>query len=137
MDLAGAGKQPQKFGRSYMLRASELPQPEQDRHFLRMFGQSSREIANDGSREGSIPQTLMLMNGEFKELLMNSDSRLMKVARAPGSTTGSLQEIYLSFFSRLPTADEKALLQRELRKGLTLEELAWTLFNTPEFLFVQ
>ena len=136
-DLAGSGQTPQNFGRSYVLRASELPQPEADTHFLRMFGQSSRDIANDGSREGTIPQTLMLMNGKFKELLMNADSRLMKAVHAPGSTTGSLHEIYLNFFSRLPTAEEKALLQRELRKGLTLEELAWILYNTPEFLFVQ
>ena len=136
-DLAGSGVMPQKFGRSYVLRASELPQPEADTHFLRMFGQSSRDIADDSSREGSIPQTLMLMNGKFKELLMNSDSRLMKAVRAPASTVGSLHEIYLNFFSRLPTAEEKALLLREFRKGLTLEELAWTLFNTPEFLFVQ
>ncbi len=136
-DLAGSGKPPLKFGRSYVLRASELPQPEEDTHFLRMFGQSSREIANDGSREGSIPQTLMLMNGEFKELLMSSDSRLMKAVRTPAANRTSLQEIYLSFFGRLPTAEEKALLQREFKKGLTLEDLAWTLFNTPEFLFVQ
>ena len=136
-DLAGSGKPPHKFGRSYVLRASELPQPEADTHFLRMFGQSSREIANDGSREGSIPQTLMLMNGEFKELLMSSDSRLMKAVRTPVANRTSLQEIYLSFFGRLPTTREKALLQREFKKGLTLEELAWTLFNTPEFLFVQ
>ena len=136
-DLAGSGKPPHKFGRFYVLRASELPQPEADTHFLRMFGQSSREIANDGSREGSIPQTLMLMNGEFKELLMSSDSRLMKAVRTPAANRTSLQEIYLSFFGRLPTAREKALLQREFKKGLTLEELAWTLFNTPEFLFVQ
>ena len=136
-DLAGSGMMPQNFGRSYVLRASELPQPEADTHFLRMFGQSSRDIANDGSREGSIPQTLMLMNGKFRELLMDSDSRLMKAVRAPASTGGSLDEIYLNFFSRLPTAEEKALLQREFRKGLSLDELAWTLFNTPEFLFVQ
>ena len=68
---------------------------------------------------------------------MDSDSRLMKAVRAPESTVGSLHEIYLNFFSRLPTEEEKALLQREFRKGLSLEELAWTLFNTPEFLFVQ
>ena len=136
-DLAGSGVMPQKFGRSYVLRASELPQPEADTHFLRMFGQSSRDIANDGSREGSIPQTLMLMNGKFRELLMDSDSRLMKAVRAPSSTVGSLDEIYLNFFSRLPVAEEKAILQREFRKGLSLEDLAWTLFNTPEFLFVQ
>lgn len=137
MDLAGSGNMPPKFGRSYVLRASELPQPERDGHFLRMFGQSSREIADDGSREGSIPQTLMLMNGEFKELLMDPESRLMKVVSSENSTGESLEEIYLSFFSRLPTAEEKKLLQTEIKKGLSLGELAWTLFNTPEFLFVQ
>ena len=79
----------------------------------------------------------MLMNGEFRELLMSSDSRLIKAVRTPVANRTSLQEIYLSFFGRLPTTREKALLQREFKKGLTLEELAWTLFNTPEFLFVQ
>jgi hypothetical protein len=137
MDLAGSGNQPQKFGRSYMLRASELPQPEQDRHFLRMFGQSSREIANDGSREGSIPQTLMLMNGEFKKLLTAPQSQLMRAVRATDSHLRSLEEVYLSFYSRLPTVEEQKLLQAKLKQGLTIQDLAWTLFNTPEFLFVQ
>lgn len=136
-DLAGSGRMPHQFGRSYLLRASELPQPERDAHFLRMFGQSSREIADDGSREGSIPQTLMLMNGEFKELLMDPEGQLMEAVHAMDSTEGSLEKLYLCFFSRLPTVDEKKLLQAEIKRNLTFEELAWTLFNTPEFLFVQ
>ncbi|MBK8092506.1 MAG: DUF1553 domain-containing protein [Verrucomicrobiaceae bacterium] len=39
-----------------LARASELPQPEKDQHFLRMFGQSDRQIADSSSDEGSIPK---------------------------------------------------------------------------------
>ena len=68
---------------------------------------------------------------------MDPESRLMKAVSSRNSTGESLEEIYLSFFSRLPTSEEKKLLQNEIKKGLSLGELAWTLFNTPEFLFVQ
>jgi hypothetical protein len=39
-----------------------------------MFGQSDRQIADSNTEEGSIPQVLMLMNGEAQEVLQNPRS---------------------------------------------------------------
>jgi hypothetical protein len=63
-----------------LARASELPQPEKDQHFLRMFGQSDRQIADSSSDEGSIPQVLMLMNGEAQKVIGQSDSLVIQTA---------------------------------------------------------
>ena len=52
------GKRPVKMNDEFLLRASELSQPAPDNHFLRMFGQSSRDLVNDSSVEGSIPQSV-------------------------------------------------------------------------------
>ena len=64
------GKRPVKMNDEFLLRASELSQPAPDNHFLRMFGQSSRDLVNDSSVEGSIPQSLMLMNGVCRTYYM-------------------------------------------------------------------
>lgn len=137
MDLVGGSPMPRKFGRGYVLRASELPQPERDTHFLRMFGQSSREIADDGSLEGNIPQTLMLMNGGFQELLTDQDSLLMQGSAQRSGISDTIEALYQSFFSRPPSPDESQLIMTAMKKGTSLQDLTWTLFNTPEFLFVQ
>lgn len=136
-DLVNPDRKPESFGRSYFLRASELDQPQRDNHFLRMFGQSSRDIANDGSLEGSIPQTLMLMNGDFQEILISPDSPVMKDAASSRNKPAAVRSLYRSFFSRDPSDEEMSLIKQAMARGTTVEELAWTLFNTPEFLFIQ
>ena len=136
-DLVDGSSMPQKFGRAYVLRASELPQPERDTHFLRMFGQSSRDIADDGSVEGNIPQTLMLMNGEFQELHTSRDSLLMRGNGKFKGQNSTVEKLYQSFFSRSPSTDELQMIKDAMKKGVNQQDLAWTLFNTPEFLFIQ
>lgn len=127
----------EKFDRSQLLRASELEQPTRDAHFLRMFGQSSRDLADDGSREGSIPQILMLMNGKFQALLTAKDGRLMQTLKRNARRHDPVETLYQTFYSRSPTAAERATVKAALDKGTSLETLVWVLFNTPEFLFVQ
>lgn len=120
-----------------LARASELPQPEKDEHFLRMFGQSDRQIADSGSDEGSIPQVMMLMNGEAQEVIGSDRSIAVQTAARQGSVDGAVESLYLSFFSRKPRADELAVARENLNAGLTLKDLTWVLFNTREFIFVE
>lgn len=136
-DLVNSDRSPEKFGRSHFLRASELEQPQRDNHFLRMFGQSSRDIADDGSLEGSIPQTLMLMNGRFQEILTSPESTVLRDASLAKNKGDAVRSLYRSFFSRDPSREEAEVIEQAMDEGTTIEELAWTLFNTPEFLFVQ
>ncbi len=120
-----------------LARASELPQPEKDQHFLRMFGQSDRQIADSHSDEGSIPQVLMLMNGEAQEVIGASDSLVLATASAQETPEEQVTSLYLSFFSRQPKPDELAKATAALADGLTLSDLTWVLFNSREFVFVE
>ena len=120
-----------------LARASELNQPERDQHFLRMFGQSDRQIADSSSEEGSIPQVLMLMNGEAQKVIGQDDSLVVKTAAAQSSVEQQVESLYLSFFSRKPKPEELADATAALGNGLTLRDLSWVLFNTREFVFVE
>jgi len=120
-----------------LARASELPQPERDQHFLRMFGQSDRQIADSQSTEGSIPQVLMLMNGEAQEVIGESESLVVKAAAALATPEEQVTSLYLSFLSRRPQPDELATAVEGLKSGLTMRDLTWVLFNTREFVFVE
>jgi len=120
-----------------LARASELPQPEKDQHFLRMFGQSDRQIADSQSDEGSIPQVLMLMNGEAQEVIGQPGSLVIKTAAAMTTPEAQVESLYLSFFSRKPSQEELANAAGGLRDGLSLNDLTWVLFNTREFVFVE
>ncbi len=131
------GKRPVKMNDEFLLRASELSQPAPDNHFLRMFGQSSRDLVNDSSVEGSIPQSLMLMNGGVQNLLYNRDARLSKMLRRSGDFKSAVQFLFLSFFCRPPTPDEMNTIEQAITDGMKKEDLTWALFNSTEFLFVQ
>ena len=120
-----------------LARASELPQPEKDQHFLRMFGQSDRQIADSESEEGSIPQVLMLMNGEAQRVIGQNDSLVVKTASTQKTPEQQVESLYLSFFSRKPKADELANSVAALGNGLTMRDLTWVLFNAREFVFVE
>ena len=131
------GKRPIKMNDEFLLRASELSQPAPDNHFLRMFGQSSRDLVNDSSVEGSIPQSLMLMNGGVQNLLYHRDARISKMLKRSGDFKSAVQFLFLSFFCRPPTPEEMNAIQQALAQGMKKEDLSWALFNSTEFLFVQ
>lgn len=120
-----------------LARASELRQPERDGHFLRMFGQSDRQIADSNSEEGSVPQVLMLMNGEAQEVLRDPRSLVLATALEQKSVEERVESLYLSFLSRRPTAEEAAAAKEAFTAGLAPADLTWVLFNSREFVFVQ
>lgn len=128
---------PEMFGSLVLARASELPQPERESHFLRMFGQSDRQIADSNSDEGSIPQVLMLMNGAAQKVLRDPGSVAMSTALAQEKTEARVQALYVSFLGRNPKPEEMTDATAALANGLSPEDLAWVLFNTREFVFVQ
>ena len=68
------GRKTKLRGDDSWLRASELPQPMPPTHFLQVAGQSARAIADDGSTEGGITESLAMMNGEVTKSLMSKVS---------------------------------------------------------------
>ncbi|HBJ84490.1 MAG TPA: hypothetical protein DDZ88_11590 [Verrucomicrobiales bacterium] len=120
-----------------LARASELRQPEREDHFLRMFGQSARLICDSNNVEGSIPQVLMLLNGQAQAVVRNQTSLVHATAAQQATPETKVDSLYLSFFSRHPTDHEMSKFKDALAAGLTLADLTWVLFNSREFIFVQ
>lgn len=123
-----------------MVRASEMEQPARPGHFLRDFGQSDREITNNGYDDSSIPQILALMNGPVFQRIMRRDSVLLDKVKQANSGVDKLKTIWLSILTRPPSPTETSLAQSELSgisKDEAYQDIVWALLNTREFLFVQ
>ena len=119
-----------------LARASELPQPAPETHFLRLWGQGDRLLADSATNDGSVPQVLQMMNGSVAKLVDDARAEAIIAATAAKTPEGQISSLYLSFLSRRPTAAELATAKAALADGLTPGDLAWVLANTREFLFV-
>ena len=119
------------------MRASELPQPMEPTHFLRIAGQSARDVADDGSTEGGITESLAMMNGEFTDSLVSETSLLMKTARQQETHKAKVTFLYETLLSRKPTNRELQQCLTALQNDLQLPDLLWALLNSREFIFIQ
>ena len=131
------GDPPPHFLGLTLARASELAQPTREAHFLRMFGQSDRQIADDGTTEGGVPQVLMMMNGNVQKVIASRESLVLKHAAGQGTPKEQVKSLYFSFLGRAPTAQESKITCDALKSGMSLGQLTWVLFNSREFIFVQ
>ena len=125
--------------RMILARASELPQPAPQGHFLRDFGQSSRNFLVDAATlEGSVPQVMELMNGAATQILANRNSLIFQKMKAEKDPLKRADIVFLSILSRKMTPKEQAMIVQELKRGdAALTDLIWALLNTPEFLFIK
>ncbi|MEO6784580.1 MAG: DUF1549 domain-containing protein [Chthoniobacteraceae bacterium] len=131
------GGKPQQRDGMILARASELPQPAPETHFLRLFGQSDRLIADTNTTDGSVPQALMLMNGGAGKLISDTNCAAVSAAGNAKSAEEKVDSLYLSFLARKPTAEERPVATQALTTGLGISDVAWALANTREFLFIQ
>ena len=130
------GGKPQFRAGLVLARSSELPQPAPENHFLRLFGQSDRLVADTNTTDGSVPQMLQLMNGPVQDIVTGGSAALAAAVKAatPAEKTAAL---YLSFLGRQPTAAESDKSVAALNNGLAIADIAWVLLNSREFLFIQ
>lgn len=120
-------------------RASELPSPADPNHFLQKFGQSDRISIDGATNEGSLTQTLQMLNGTTQTIVANpKDTVLRKILKAPGSNEAKGALLFQSILTRQPTAQERALCAQELneRKVKGFTNIVSALVCTPEFLFI-
>ena len=120
-------------------RASELPSPALPNHFLQKFGQSDRISIDGATREGSLTQTLQLLNGATQTIVVTpEDTVIRKILQGPGSNADKGALLFQSVLTRQPTASERALCARELdeREGKGFANIVSALVCTPEFLFI-
>lgn len=114
---------------SDFLDAFSRPDPNQDPPCERMV-------------EATVVQALHLMNANKLQEKLSSDSgRAARLAAAMELTPENLiDEIYLSIYSRPPTAEEKMTILPEFSvadrsRRQVVEDLMWSLINTPEFIY--
>ena len=138
---AGQGKRQQKhlYKGVLLARASELPSPVPASHFLRMFGQSDRELISASSTMGSVPQVLFMFNGPISHMLLESNSTIYNIVIKKKSVNDGVRAIFLTILNREPDTQELALATKQVAEqgAAGYGNVIWSLVNTREFLFIQ
>jgi tetratricopeptide (TPR) repeat protein len=132
-------QRPYKYQGLLLARASELPSPVPANHFLRIFGQSDRELISASSTAGSVPQVLFMFNGPVSHMLLEKDSTIYKNIVKQSSVTDGIKAVFLTILNRDPTPIELARAMKEVRDDgpVGYGNVVWSLVNTREFMFIQ
>lgn len=122
-----------------LVRASELPQPLPEGHFLRQFGQSDRQSISDSHTDGTVPQLLTMFNGPVTHMMLEQGSVIYNEVASVSSVEAQINRVFLCLLNRHPTAAERAVAQKEIKSAgaAGIGNVVWALLNTREFLFVQ
>jgi hypothetical protein len=111
--------------------------------WLQQFAVAFGTDENDESTtfNGTIPQTLMMMNGELIQKATSGDAGtfLREVADSDMKDNQKIATLYLAALARKPTREEVTFANQmwAVRKGDTLEALKdifWVLLNSNEFI---
>lgn len=124
-----------------LARASELPMPAPGDHFLRRFGASDREVIEGGSREGTVPQVLALVNGEVQNLLVeNAKAEIFRHLAAAPDDEARVRVLFLATLAREPDSAEIDLMLLHVAEAgpdRAWRNLLASLLCTHEFLFLR
>jgi hypothetical protein len=137
---AGVKGKKSSFGKgTQFLRASELPSPAPNGHFLADFGQSRRESPIGGNTEPSVTQALSMLNGRLTALTQNTQTPLALGVKAQGTLEGKITALWLSTLGREPRQSEVELAKQEIQaqQSKAFSNLAWALLNSREFIYIQ
>jgi hypothetical protein len=124
-------------------RSIELADGSITSQFLEMFGRPSRDTGLESERNNQITdaQSLHLLNSTHIQKKIESSTRLNRlITNARGNRTTLVNTVYLAIMSRFPTSDELAEVEKYFQtSGLNtrqaVNDLAWALVNTKEFLY--
>ncbi|MBI2949622.1 MAG: DUF1549 domain-containing protein [Verrucomicrobia bacterium] len=124
-------------------RAIQVWDSDVSHYFLKLFGRPVRKTACECERnaEASIAQVLHLLNSPQVHAKLTHEQG--SVARLTGLNpdNGKLtEELYLTFYSRFPTAKERRSAEKYLTESGSdrrhaAEDLAWSMLNSIEFVF--
>lgn len=129
----------ENFRDTYMIRAADLRSPAPNGHFLREFGQSDRELVENANEDATVGQALMVLNGKTFSNLMNPYTMISRSLRKAETPDEVIDRIYLSLFSRQPTAAERELLKPVIGNNSVTGkgDALWVALNTRQFYFIQ
>lgn len=112
--------------------------------FLKTFGRPIRATACTCERVGepSVAQVLKLMNSpSLQAKLAHAEGNVARwTRRAETDPAAAVEQMYLTFFNRYPDEKERQHAQGKLpaegaARQRAIEDLAWSLMNSTEFLF--
>lgn len=124
-------------------RAIQLWDSKVPHYFLKVFGRPERLSACEceRNREPSVAQVLHLMNApEIQTRLSHEGGYLARLVKRQPTDDALIEELYLTFFSRLPQDRERQtalayLRENRAKRREAVEDLAWSMVNSLEFLF--
>jgi hypothetical protein len=123
------------------IRATQLPDPGVESHFLKLFGQSDRVTACACERNGDVtlPQLLHLQNGaSVVEKIRSADGRLAKLTQEMTDNATLVETLFLTAMGRRPLESETRTVARMLEgsdRAEVIRDLFWALVNSKEFVF--
>jgi hypothetical protein len=127
---------------SRQARAVDLPHEAFGSYFLDVFDRPPRSSACECARSNgaSLSQVLHLTNSpEVEDKIGAGDGRVAKLVQAKTPPDKAIEELYLAALARYPGDEERkqaldyVARKKDLRHGL--EDLAWALLNSREFMF--
>ncbi|RLS22832.1 MAG: DUF1553 domain-containing protein [Planctomycetota bacterium] len=126
-------------------RAIQLWDSRYQDYFLKVHGRPLRvsSCSCERQKEPGIAQVLHELNSpELHRKLNHEQGKIAKLVAANSSQKEIVEELFLSYFSRFPSKDELELANEVLAKAKdatskreALEDLAWGMMNSLEFLF--
>lgn len=134
---------PEKFdGVHEGSRAIQLWDSKVDHYFLTLFGRPVRQTVCTCERnaEASVAQVLHLLNSpQIQGKLSHAGGLARRLAESMPDEGQLVEELYLTYFSRYPSEAERAravgFLQAAASRREGVEDLAWSLLNSLEFVF--
>jgi hypothetical protein len=123
-------------------RAIQLPDSEVKSYLMDTFGRPPRQVLCECERTGvpNIAQAMHLLNGTtLNAKIADKSGRVEKLLADKVPLPKAVEDLYLSTWSRPPTADEARKAEGwvksapSVREGL--QDLLWVLTNSREFLF--
>lgn len=146
------GASPDIAGYPAGLRAVQIPgvqavrlrgrPPGQAEQFLRVFGKPDRLLASEEERscQTNLGQAFQLMTGAvLSDLLARPGNRLDQLLASGASPDAMIEELYWTALTRPPAPPERDALRHHLETAAeprqALEDIAWALVNSKEFVF--
>lgn len=122
-------------------RSISLPDGSITSSFLETFGRPARDSGLEAERNNRIDanQRLHLLNSTQVQRKIENGGKLQALLRARTGPREVLDSLFLTILSRPPTDDERAAVQDYARSNagdmrVAMQDLAWALINSAEFL---
>ena len=108
-------------------------------HFLDTFGRSGRMTvcSCETKNDSTLSQALHLLNGKTVHQKITEGKRIEKWLEEGDTPQEIIERVFMRCVARSPSEEEKATVNRLLTEQTeveVLEDLFWSLINSPEFL---